>query len=235
MQKPIPILLTSILAILFIVYLFPRGRDIYRETLTRAGISPDNSKAVFPGEKLLDAKSFPLWKRFSPHEGRFPLAKESPWSFDPQTGILSGNSSELYEMLMLQKPLERDGVLHVEWRYVGKSAKPDSGVLLRAEADGSRWTQAQLATAGLGTLATKNPGGYKPPTSGTRRPDLFRPWPAWNEMKVTLSGPRIILEINGTRLAELEDCPLNGRHIGLQLEFSPIEFRNIYFLPAENP
>jgi len=161
-----------------------------------------------------------------------PLGEVNPWSLTPD-GILRCEATGIHEMLLHRTP-RTDGILHVEWRYVGDSPKPNSGVFVRTLPDCSSWFQAQLATSGLGMIFGYAPGAEGKPvrhTAGARLPELQRPAGEWNALELTCRGHVITLWINGRVVAELTNCPTSTGQVGLEAEFHPVEFRQIKFLP----
>ncbi len=168
---------------------------------------------------LVDLKD---WKRESPGT-KFPLAEKDPWHL--KGGVLACDADGIYELLLTNKVFG-DGVLHVEWRYAGESDKQDSGILLRASQNGQEWYQVQLAPPGLGSFSTK---GYNKAKVTVRRPELMKPAGEWNVMEIACRGSELALWFNGEALSSLPDCAVLEGKIGLQAEFTPIEFRNVKF------
>jgi len=162
-----------------------------------------------------------------------PIGELNPWKYDAATRTLLCDAAGIHEML-LHREVRGDGIFHVEFRYVGTPAKPNSGVFVRTLPDASAWYQAQLAPSGLGMLFGQVPsGGPKPKrmSAGDRHPELLRPSGEWNEVEITCRGPELILWINGRVACRTRDCPTLVGHVGLEAEFNPIEFRNIKFHP----
>lgn len=185
-------------------------------------------------ENLLSDTSLSQWERVPPGPGtQYALKPASPWKLDPESGILSCQAEGLYE-LFLHRSIREDGILHVEWRYPEKHEKPDSGILIRASGDASTWLQAQLAIPGLGTLSSKVPPEHqdkKVSRVGTRSPELMKPDGEWNTMEIISRNGTITLWFNGKITASVEQYGFRSGRIGLQAEFTPVEFRNILFKP----
>ncbi len=175
-------------------------------------------------EDLLTALS--AWERVSPGT-KFPLVEKNPWRL--KDGVLACDAGGIYELLLTNKVFG-DGVLHVEWRYAGEAEKQDSGILLRASQNGQEWYQAQLAPPGLGSFSTK---GYNKAKVSIRRPELMKPAGGWNVMEITCRGSELALWFNGENVSNLPDCAVPEGRIGLQAEFTPIEFRNVKFRVAK--
>lgn len=188
-------------------------------------------------EDLLKDESISNWVRVPPApDEKFALAVKSPWSFDPKTGILRCNAEGCYELLIENTP-RKDGVLHVEWRYVGTPEKPDSGILVRGSLTADTWLQAQLATPGLGTMSNKvrpEDKDKKVRGVGTRHPEWMKPEGEWNVMEVTCNGPTISLWFNGETVSQIDNYGIDDPYIGLQAEYKPIEFRNVKFRPIKH-
>ncbi len=171
-------------------------------------------------EDLLTSLS--AWERVSPGT-KYPLAAKDPWRL--KDGVLACDADGVYELLLTNKVFG-DGVLHVEWRYVGESEKQDSGILLRASQNGQEWYQAQLAPPGLGSFSTK---GYNKAKVSIRRPELMRPAGEWNVMEITCRGSELLLWFNGENVSESAGQCGAGRADRAAAEFAPIEFRKVKF------
>jgi len=171
------------------------------------------------------------WQRVSFVATR-PVVPQSPWSYDPATGILTCQGKGIHEMLLYRQP-QADGIMHVEWRYPEVVEKANSGVFVRTSADGKYWHQAQLATSALGVLfgPTLVGGADKKVNFGEKLPALQRPPGEWNELEVTARGPEITLWINGKVTAQWKTCEIPQGCVGLESEFCPVEFRNVKFKP----
>lgn len=182
---------------------------------------------------LLKDPSLGDWQR-APFPAGKPLGAVNPWSFDPAGPVLRCEAAGIHEMLLHRRP-QADGILHVEWRYIGTPPKPNSGVFVRTSSDGSTWFQAQLASAGLGTFfgTSRSPDDGKPVrhAAGSKQPELQRPAGEWNVLEITSRGDALSLWINGRTVATLSGCPASSGHLGFEAEFNPIEFRRILFRP----
>ena len=162
------------------------------------------------------------------------LEARSPWHFDASSGILRCDGTGFHE-LFLHRSERGDGIFHVEWRYTGSPAKPNSGIVVRAKPDGTVSFQADLAPANAGMLFGATPAGpggrVVRSTSGKRRPELLKRNGDWNATELVCMGPRVILHLNGTATAELRDTSAPKGLIGLKADDTPIEFRNLRFKP----
>jgi len=187
-------------------------------------------------QNLLADATLSNWERIPPSpDAKYALAANSPWSFDPKSGILTCRAEGGYE-LFLEKAPRKDGIIHVEWRYIGRPEKPDSGILVRASRTADTWLQAQLAVPGLGTMSNKvRPADKDKKVSavGARHPEWMKPEGEWNVMEVDCQGPKIWLWFNGRAVAEVSNYGIDEPYVGLQAEYKPIEFRNVQFKPLE--
>lgn len=162
-----------------------------------------------------------------------PMGESNPWSYDPSSGIISCRATGIHEML-LHRTIQADGIFHLEFRFVGGSAKPNSGVFVRTLPDASSWYQAQLAPSGLGMVFGQNgvsEGKPKRISGGARYPELLRPQGEWNTIEITCQGSELTLWINGHVTARSSALSTMKGHIGLEAEFNPVEFRNLRFKP----
>lgn len=203
--------------------------------LTTACLKAEESRSLLEREpegwvNLLS--DFSDWERV-PYSPKRPLVEKSPWKLDPATGILDCDAAGIHELLLYRKP-QKDGVIHVEWRYVGELPKPNSGLFFRTSDDALTWLQAHMSTAGLGSLAgtIHQEGGDKKIRAGEKRPELQRSDNEWNVMEVTCKGSEVTLWINGQTVAVMKDCPILEGKLGLEAEFNPVQFRNFQFKPS---
>lgn len=182
---------------------------------------------------LLTDSSLGDWQR-APFPAGKPLSAVNPWSFDPSGPVLRCEAAGIHEMLLHRTP-KADGVLHVEWRYIGTLPKPNSGVFVRTAPDASAWFQAQLASSGLGTFFGTSPDSDKGKpirhAAGFKHPELQRPAGEWNVLEITCRGDALSLWLNGRTVATLTGCPTPSGHVGFEAEFTPIEFRRVLFRP----
>jgi hypothetical protein len=171
------------------------------------------------------------WERF-PFSAKRPLVEKSPWSFDAKTGILLCEATNIHEMLLFKTP-QIDGIFHVEYRYVGAPEKNNSGVFIRTATDASTWVQAQLATSGLGMVfgREKVEGAGEPRrlNAGSRLPELQKPAGEWNVLEITAKGGEVTLWINDRQVTVLKDLKTSSGHVGLEAEFYPVEFKNLFY------
>lgn len=139
--------------------------------------------------------------------------------------------------------------LHVEWRWPKDAAKnSNSGVLLHivgGPTGGTAWPvcfQAQLKLARAGDLLPMNGAKFAeklstPPDAKT--PQLDRTNPAnpekplgeWNSYDVTCRAGAIEVSVNGVLANRVTACDPAAGRIGIQLEGTPFELRNVRVEP----
>ncbi len=190
-------------------------------------------------EDLMPQRDFRGWRRVVlPTDP--PLRAESPWTLSADRKILSCKGEGTIKELFLHETPRGDGVFHVEWRVVNlEPGKKDynGGVYVRTSLDGMVWTQAQVADSEkrpiVGDLFADVPD---PVTGKPKRVQTLSPGPPrakppgeWNVFEVACHGTQIILSVNGAITAEWNECPLLEGHLGLQVEFYDLEFRNMRF------
>lgn len=160
------------------------------------------------------------------------LEPETQWVFNPETGFLTCTGDKGHEWLRWDQPA-KDGVFHVEWRFVPVSEGDDrynSGVYARNSGDGRVWHQAQTGDASGGYLFGLTPvdGEIQRVSS---RDDLTdqRVTPAgeWNVFEIIFDGPKIALWVNGAIVSEMEPIEVPAGHVGLEAEGYEIEFRRV--------
>lgn len=136
--------------------------------------------------------------------------------------------------------------LHVEWRWVEEPT--NSGVLLHAQGPEKVWPvciESQLKAGNAGDFVLI--GGPGITVDGVDRqnaekqfvvvdkkaPTSEKPAGQWNSYDIHCKGRSIRCYVNGVLQNEGTGATLTSGWICLQSEGSPIEFRNIYILPAD--
>jgi len=136
--------------------------------------------------------------------------------------------------------------LHVEWRWPEKGA--NSGVLLHMSGADQLWPtciECQLKAGNAGDFVLMNGAGLT--VDGTDRQDPTKQFVAigkkatvsekpagqWNVYEIHCKKGTIRCFVNGVLQNEGAKAKPNLGWIGLQSEGGPIEFRNIYLLPAD--
>lgn len=181
---------------------------------------------------LVSRSDLSEWKR-ERYPASKPMGESNPWSYDASSGVISCHASGIHEML-LHRRVQGNGIFHLQFRFVGNSPKPNSGVFVRTLPDASSWYQAQLAPSGLGVVFGQNgmsEGKPKRISAGARYPELLRPAGEWNTVEITCQGSQLILWINGHVTARTDALATLKGHVGLEAEFNSIEFRNLRFKP----
>lgn len=136
--------------------------------------------------------------------------------------------------------------LHLEWRW--PETPTNSGVLLHMNGPDKVWPECiecQLKAGNAGDFVLMNGTGLT--VDGADRKDVTKqfvliakkaatsekPAGQWNSYDIHCDGDSIVCYVNGVLQNEgTKASPATG-FIGLQSEGGPIEFRNIYIVPAE--
>jgi hypothetical protein len=167
------------------------------------------------------------------------LGEASPWVVDRDRGLLVCKGNEAgHEWLRYDRPL-RDGVFHVEWRFVPVAGKTgyNSGIYARNGADAAIWHQAQTGDASGGFLfgESRTADGQKTRLNLSKAVTDRRVKPAgeWNTFELAAKGKELSLWVNGAVVCRWDDCQVPSGHIGLEAEGYLIEFRNLKFKPLD--
>lgn len=136
--------------------------------------------------------------------------------------------------------------LHLEWRWPEKPA--NSGVLLHVQGPDKLWpacVECQLKAGSAGDFVLMNGAGLTidgidrrdPPrpfvTIEKRSPVAEQPAGQWNSYDIYCHNGTIRCFVNAVLQNEGKNAIPDSGWIALQSEGGPIEFRNIYLLPAE--
>jgi hypothetical protein len=136
--------------------------------------------------------------------------------------------------------------LHVEWRWPERPS--NSGVLLHMNGPDKIWPECiecQLKAGSAGDFVLMNGTGLT--VNGTDYQDISKqfvvipkqaatsekPAGQWNSYDIHCKGSSIRVYVNGVLQNEGTKASPSTGYIGLQSEGGPIEFRNIYLLPAD--
>lgn len=136
--------------------------------------------------------------------------------------------------------------LHVEWRWPEEAT--NSGVLLHMNGPDQLWptcVECQLKAGNAGDFVLMNGAGLT--VNGIDRQNASKQFVAtekkattsekpagqWNIGEIVCEKGMIRCTINGVLQNEGTEAKPNTGWIGLQSEGGPIEFRNIYLLPAD--
>jgi hypothetical protein len=139
--------------------------------------------------------------------------------------------------------------LHVEWRWPKDAAKnSNGGVLLNVTGgptNGTAWPvclQAQMKLTRAGDLLPMNgakfaeklstaPDAKTPQLDRANAADPEKPLGEWNTYDIICRGDTIEVSVNGVVENKITHCePATGR-IGIQLEGTPFELRNVRIAP----
>ena len=134
--------------------------------------------------------------------------------------------------------------LHAEWRWSGKPG--NSGVLLHISSGPKdrQWPisyQVQLKNTAVGDILPmagaafgeplSTPPGAKTPQLNHAAADSERPVGEWNTCDVICRDDTIDVVINGVVQNRITRCALTEGRVGLQLEGTPYELRNVSITP----
>ncbi|MBN1505297.1 MAG: DUF1080 domain-containing protein [Sedimentisphaerales bacterium] len=139
----------------------------------------------------------------------------------------------------------RNYLLHLEWRWPGQVA--NSGILLHMTEPDQIWptcVECQLKAGNAGDFVLMNGAGLT--VNGIDRQDITKrfvvaekmapvsekPVGQWNTCEIVCKRGMIRCFVNGVLQNEGVRARPGSGYIGLQSEGGPIEFRNIYLLPA---
>lgn len=161
-----------------------------------------------------------------------PMAERSQWRVDDRVLICEGDGG--HEWLRWDRELG-DFIFQAEWRFTKLPGEPryNSGILVRASADGKLWHQAQAGSSSAGYLFGETPVGGAVKRINLRKdgPTLVRPAGEWNSYELRAAGRTITLTVNGEVASEFTECEVPRGYIGLEAEGYRIEFRNLRVKP----
>ncbi|HET7538146.1 MAG TPA: DUF1080 domain-containing protein [Candidatus Didemnitutus sp.] len=137
--------------------------------------------------------------------------------------------------------------LHVEWRW---SDKPGNGGVLvhisSGPVDRNTWPvcfQIQTKNKNVGDLLPmadakfaeplSTPPDAKTPILNHSAPDSEKPVGEWNTADIVCRGETIQVTINGVAQNKVTGCSVHEGAIGLQLEGTPFELRNVSLAPLD--
>lgn len=179
---------------------------------------------------IMPDATFKGWTRL-PFMVTTPMNPESQWKVDSANKLLICEGDKGHEYLRYDKELA-NLILHVEWRFVpiagGKGY--NSGVMVRNNADGSIWHQAQVGDASGGFLMGDTlVGGSKQRVNlrAQMKENRVKPAGEWNTYEIRAEGPKMTLWVNGAVTTEITNLEVLKGFVGLEAEGYRIEFRNI--------
>jgi hypothetical protein len=184
---------------------------------------------------LLADKSLKAWTRVPLGAGKTLAAGDvnapSPWKLDPTGTILICEGDKAGHEMYRPGQEYGDHVLHVEWRFAKLEGEPgyNSGIYVRASADGSIWHQAQTGPSGGflfgNTLVNGTPQRVN--LRDAMKENRVRPAGEWNTYEITAKGPTVSLWVNGAVTSTLEKLEVPRGYVGFEAEGYRIEFRNV--------
>ncbi len=180
--------------------------------------------------ELLNGESLKGWTRVAYPPGA-KLEPASQWAVDAANHHIVCRGTGPREGLRYDREFE-NFILHVEWRFTRREGVEgyNSGIYVRANADGSLWHQAQTLDAEGGFLFgdTLVKGvRQRVNLSGERKENRVRPAGEWNTYEIRCEGKKITLWVNGAVTSEFTECELPKGYVGLEAEGYRIEFRNL--------
>ncbi len=176
------------------------------------------------------AASLQGWTRV-PMEPTTRLVPPSQWKVARDGDLVCNGSRENgHEFLRYDRELG-DFLLHVEWRFTKvEGAKYNSGVYVRNSADGATWYQAQIGPPSNGGYffyyATVDGARKRINLKSAMPSDPVKDAGEWNTYDIRAEGPRITLVVNDVETSHF-DCDRLKGYIGLEAEYTRIEFRNL--------
>lgn len=131
-------------------------------------------------------------------------------------------------------------ILELEWRWPGEPG--NSGVLFRMQGQDKVWPksiEAQLQSGNAGDFWNIDDFAMKAAPERTKGRNTKKthasekPPGEWNRYRITVDGPRVVLEVNGQVVNEANECAVLPGKVCLQSEGAEIHFRNIRLTPLE--
>ncbi len=183
---------------------------------------------------------FKGWIRVSIPPGQESSSlKDSQWTFNPKTKILSCTGKGPHEWIGPDVEFS-DFIFHVEWRFIPKPAETryNSGIFFRNSRDGSTWHQVQMGDASGGYVfgETKTDGKAKRLNlSKDLLAKRVKPAGEWNSFEIQCEGKDVRVWANGGNIIKWKACEVTSGFLGLESEGFPVEFRHVAIkkLPAE--
>jgi hypothetical protein len=184
---------------------------------------------------LLADSSLAKWSRvpLTP-VGQLPagdVSKPSPWTFDAARGVLVCEGDKASHEMFRYAQEAGDFVYHAEWRYAGPPDQKayNSGILVRANADGTIWHQAQTGAGGGylfgATLVDGKPGRVN--VRDKMIENRVKPAGEWNVYEIRATGKTMTLWVNGAVVSEMPNVEVPRGFVGLEAEGYLVEFRNL--------
>ncbi len=167
------------------------------------------------------------------------LSEESPWSYDPESGVLTCAGDQCgHEWLRFDTPMS-DFRLTVEWRFEPieqEAPRYNSGVFVRCSEDGRIWHQAQCGAQRGGFLFgdTMLGGELKRVNLSKEVADSrVKAAGQWNHYEITARAGQIELKVDGETTCTWRDCEVSEGYVGLEAEGYRVAFRNVRLEPLD--
>ena len=161
------------------------------------------------------------------------LNPQNQWRYDPKLKLMICEGDKGHEMLRSAREY-KDFILHVEWRFARAEGKEqpryNSGVFVRASADGEYFVQGQLGGGPNVWLFADYPVDGKKQRVNLRdqtKAERTHPAGQWNVFEMTVKGPTVSLWVNGETIGSYDKVPVEKGYIGLEAEGFYIEFGNV--------
>ena len=188
---------------------------------------------------LFNGRDFTGWERFVPNAS---VNVDDVWGVRGKVIYCAGKPHGYIRT----KTNYKDYHLHLEWRWPEEPT--NSGVLLHASGPDEVWPtciEAQLMSGKAGDFVLMKGQGLT--VDGVNHQDANKRYVVipkkaessektpgqWNSYDIHCKGDTITCYVNGVLQNEGTAATITTGWICLQSEGSPIEFRNIYILPAE--
>ena len=160
-----------------------------------------------------------------------PLDPVSQWKVDTTNKVLVCEGDHGHEFFRYDKELA-DIIFHAEFRFtkIENGKGYNSGVMVRNNAEGTIWHQAQAGEESAGWLFGNSPVKGMPTRVNFRsqmKGTPVKPAGEWNVYEMTARGPKITLWVNGVVTGEMTDCEVPKGYLGLEAEGYRVEFRNL--------
>jgi 3-keto-disaccharide hydrolase len=177
---------------------------------------------------IMPTSTFAGWTRVTIPPDR-PLPKQSQWSVAHGAIICAGDGG--HEWLRYDRELG-DFLFHVEWRLTKRAGAKNynSGVLVRNDAKGLIWYQAQVGDSSGGYFFGDNPENgslHRFNLHSALTKQVVKPAGIWNTYDLRCQGKKMILRVNGVATSEFNNCNNLRGYLGLEAEGSRIEFRHL--------
>jgi hypothetical protein len=191
-----------------------------------ASVSAQDRQATSDGlTPLFDGRSLQGWRmvncrdNFLVQNGRLVMNKGAGWLATEKT--------------------YNDFELRVRYRFVTPGA--DSGIFIRADLEGTNWTNKGYQIQNMDNQTIGRIVGMGPDLRGkfqqSHQPDLAqkakKPSGEWNELVIVARGPKVTVTLNGQVVATSEEITKPSGHIGLQAEGGVLEFERMDLKPLE--